>query len=273
MSKPPPRENARTATGRRITDGTEHQAPPGMVIIYGHGAGLGDFNGFAMSLTKMRGAKYGKRIVRKEVERKVKLFEFLEQTDFEFQIEELHIFSHSFGGGLALGYHLAEFERARIATFDKVQSKGRVITAKEVLESEVGILFVEDLQRAFFLGKQKKIQARLTKGAFVKIWGCNSGVADWEYTDDDYTGDGVPDVYWTALNTSPKRPCIAQAVANYFQVPAYGARSGSHVEVLVGGKWITSDAYKKTYGHYANPARVLHRLAPDRGVYHKYVPK
>ena len=111
----------------------------------------------------------------------------------------------------------------------------------------------------------------LKAGATVKIWGCNTGVKDWTYGDDDIDGDCTDDVYRTKLNTTTK-PSIAKALAAYFQRTVIAAKSGSHIEVLDGTVCMTSDAYKGKYGSWP-PATVKHRLILDQGGFFHFTPK
>ena len=87
-----------------------------------------------------------------------------------------------------------------------------------------------------------------SKKAKIKIWGCNSGIGNWIYSDEDERGNQVHDLdapasyyYWRALNEQNRpTPSIAQAFANYFQVSTYGATSGSSIQVLHQGRWIAT---------------------------------
>jgi len=145
------------------------------------------------------------------------------------------------------------------------------------------ILVKETLNRASFFGTLSTIPVRfkIAAGASMKIWGCNSGITGWVYTDDDSaTHHSVSDqnasadfYYWRTLNTrNVPKPSIAQALADYFGIRVYGAGSGSHIEVQRRGEWITSDKFKAETGRWPGAPQTL-RLHPDRGVYKKFDPR
>jgi hypothetical protein len=118
--------------------------------------------------------------------------------------------------------------------------------------------------------------------ATIKLWGCNSGIGDWVFSDPvDPQGTQwttAPAVagqyyYWRALNEAyiPK-PSIAQAFANFFGVPVWGATSGSHAEVKRNGDWVTTDRYHKETGRWPSEKQLL-RLKPDKGTYARLAPR
>jgi len=255
-------------TGSTSSSISVSKAPIGVVIIYGRGADLGNFGVFAENLRKDLVGKYGKNIEVKNIERKADFFAYLSTTKFAFQVKELHIFCHSFGTGLALGYHdpiiaakRNDFARTRLDWYYQNSKYDQLYD--DIIKLEEGILFIDDLINA--TTKKRVIQALFSpSNAFVKLWGCNSAVSGWEYDSND--------VYWGALNykRNPK-PSIAQTVATFCNVVCYGATSGSHVEVLDNGGWITSEAYGKKYAKKAS-GTLMHRLQPDKGGYVAYNP-
>lgn len=242
----------------------------GAIIIYGRGDSLGNFKVFADHLKTDLASNYQANVSLKHIETKKEFFDFLKTPNVGFTIAEVHIMSHAFGAGLALGYGGSAGGNSRKAAVTLAKQQNREVTKVEVLDAEVGIGFVEDLSRTPYSSDAATIQANLKAGATVKIWGCNAGVADWTYDDDDIDGDGADDVYWTKLNTATK-PSIAKALATYFQRTVIAAKSGSHIEVLDGQTWITSDAYKAKYGNWP-PASVKHRLVPDQGGFVNFTP-
>jgi len=130
------------------------------------------------------------------------------------------------------------------------------------------------------LRDENVMRAKFAAGAFMKLWGCNSGVSGWVYTNFDSTSrtlvsDQNADAdyyYWRALNTrNVPKPSIAQALADYFGITVYGAGSGSHIEVQRGNQWITSNKYKKETGRWPGAPQTL-RLHPDRGTYNPFKP-
>jgi hypothetical protein len=64
-----------------------------------------------------------------------------------FKIKELHVFSHSIGGGLYIGYHEPAADRVRRAAALHAEQKHTNITYDEVLDAEIGgILSAETIQ-------------------------------------------------------------------------------------------------------------------------------
>lgn len=239
----------------------------GAVIIYGRGGTLGSFTPFAESLSKRLVPTYTEAgVVVKNIERRDDFIDFVHKPGTGFSIKELHIFSHSIGGGLFPGYQDPAIGALREAAYEKAQKAGRDVTYDEVIAAEVGAVFTDNFVEGRLPGIKAAVRANLASGATLKIWGCNSGIAGWVYTD-----DGGP-YYWQALNTrNVPKPSIAQAFADYFNVPVQGATSGSHIEVQHKGKWITSDAYKKQMKKWPSGA-LPHRLHPDRGNFQEFTP-
>lgn len=235
---------------------------PGAVIVYGRGGDLGSFAVFARTLKKDLCTRYGENVMMKSIERKTEFLQFLSDTDFGYPVQELHIFSHAFGTGLALGYQDADLSRRRQdfveRELDAYYTKNRLDELYDrIIQLEEGIVFVDDLLDASSSMKTS-VQSKFTaERALVKLWGCRSAHAAWEY---DYNSP-----YWGALNykRNPK-PSIAQTVATFCGVVTYGAKSGSHIEVRDGSKWVTSDTYKSKYGRPAS-GQLPHRLEPDSG--------
>lgn len=270
------------------------QPQPVVVILYGYGAELGDLKVFANSLKKELSPKYndGKNIFIEYKKNRNEFFDYLESLDSEkFLIAELHIICHAFGAGLALGYHLTEEGNKRIDAINNMakvvqkvengnQCTQKVMSYEDVVQAEPCLLTDHlVLDNEPIKASQKKIIPKFTKDAFIKIWGCNSGVEKWIYTDD--TADPhfcFPSIiYWEALNTkNVPKPSIAQAIANFFQLNTYGATSGSNVIVkevetikkngknITTEKWISSETYKKKHKHWPGPT-VTQKLNPDNG--------
>jgi len=110
--------------------------------------------------------------------------------------------------------------------------------------------------------------------AFIKLWGCNSGVSGWGYSDSEVVdpNDRSVPYYWRAFNeqNTPK-PSIAQALARFFDRKVLGAHSGASIEVRHHNRWISTQKYKDKVGHW--PSGILpHRLVPDEGAYNVYSP-
>jgi hypothetical protein len=196
------------------------------------------------------------------------------------KIKELHVFSHSIGAGLYVGYHEATAAANRAAAVSLFQGTSTKISYDQVLNAETGGILTDHLIRDPLKSGKSALQAKFAATATAKLWGCNSGVSGWIYTDYNTASRGyVSDqdapadyYYWRALNTrNMPKPSIAQALADYFGVTVYGAGSGSHIEVQYGGKWITSTKYKEVTGRWAGEPQTL-RLHPDAGDYNGFAP-
>lgn len=249
----------------------------GALIIYGRGAELGNFKFFADDLYTTELARFGTNIQARNIERREDFFQLL--LNPPIIIRELHILSHSIGGGLFLGYgdDALNSERSHIAA----SKRGGKANYYSVLNTEKGAVFTDDLIRPPYANYRAAIQKRFTADAKIKIWGCNSGWVGWRYSDEDTSGNRVYDIdsdakyyYWRALNQlhSPK-PSIAQEFANYFQRTTYGAGSGASIQVKYQEKWIwVNDFLKATKRRFVKETDIL-RLAPDKGDYNEYEPQ
>lgn len=254
-------------------------AEEGALVIYGRGADLGNFKLFADDLVTTELAAFEKEdITIKNIERRDAFFDYLKDTVFKFKIKEMHIYSHSYGGALSIGYKDPAIANSRNGFNDTV--RGGRTNYLTVLNNEVGHIFTDDLIRKPYIDYQTKIRTIFAPNAKIKIWGCNSGIVDWAYSDMRgnervYDLDAPADYYyWRAINemNNPK-PSIAQAFADYFQVTTFGATSGSSIQVKYKGKWIGSPTYLKQTGRkYVVESDVM-RLAPDVGIYNEYKPK
>jgi hypothetical protein len=253
------------------------------VILYGNGADLGNFRFFAddtsAELIKLK--KFTRtHILIQETLNRASFFSTLSTIPTAFKIRELHVYSHSIGGGLYVGYHEPTASAVRAAAITRSLGRATKITYDEVLNAEVGGILSDHLVQDPLLRDKAAFRGKFAAGAFMKLWGCNSGVTGWVYTDYDtashsYVSDqnaSADYYYWRALNTrNIPKPSIAQALANYFGITVYGAGSGSHIEVQRGGAWITSNKYKQATGHWPGAPQTL-RLHPDRGSYNEFKP-
>jgi hypothetical protein len=142
----------------------------------------------------------------------------------------------------------------------------RPATYDRVVVAEVGAVLTDHFLAAPFSSSRSAASAAFSAGASIRLWGCNSGIANWVYSDDSEA------YYWRALNerNTPK-PAIAQAFADFFNIPCFGAQSGASIQVLHKGVWISSAAYKKSVGRWPGEPQIL-RLHPDRGAYVEYKP-
>jgi hypothetical protein len=253
------------------------------VLLYGFGAELGNFRFFAddtaAELTRLK--KFAKAdIVIKQTLDRASFVAALVGVPGGQKIKELHVYSHSIGGGLYVGYHEPTATAVREATVRRSLASSSKISYDEVLDAEVGGILADHLLRDPLKRDRMALRAKFASDAFIKVWGCNSGVSGWVYTDIDSSTNTYVSAqnapadfyYWRALNTrNTPKPSIAQALADYFGVPVYGAGSGSHIEVQRKGEWITSNKYKEENGRWPGAPQTL-RLNPDRGSYNRFSP-
>jgi hypothetical protein len=115
------------------------------------------------------------------------VFDTLSKIPSVFRIKELHVFSHSIGGGLYVGYHERAANMARDAAARHAEKLHRNISYDEVLNAEIGGILGDHLLRDPLLSDKNVMRAKFAAGAFMKLWGCNSGVSGWVYTDVDST--------------------------------------------------------------------------------------
>lgn len=252
---------------------------PKALIIYGNGGSLGNLEVFANGLRRQLAARYSAReMLIQNVILKDDFFRLLEDfsKDHAAVISELHIISHAIGGGLFTGYGVASVGEHRVSMVQRAIDREKRLTYEEVVASEIGAILTDDFLRAEIRGKGEKYRMALAPAATIKIWGCNSGIANWVYSDNGERDPRVVDeriaFYWRALNlkNSPK-PAVAQAFADFFQRKTFGAKSGAHVEVLHRGAWVSSARYRSEVNSWPSPS-LVHRLHPDRGVYHTFHP-
>lgn len=244
------------------------------VIVYGDGGELGSFKVFAESLKLEMSVKY-KKIVLQYVNRDHQFFKLLQSIDpAKENIEELHVFSHAIGAGLFLGYKDPSIAARREAVWKMAFKKKRNVTYHQALQAEVGAIQTDDLKFGAITSQQADLRKRFSSNAFIKVWGCNSGVKGWVYSDNGVVDarDTSEAYYWRAFNefNAPK-PSIAQALATFFNCKVYGAGSGASIEVKYKKKWISSQQFKNNVGHWPSGS-LPHRLVPDKGAYNEYRP-
>jgi hypothetical protein len=155
-----------------------------------------------------------------------------------------------------------------------VDNAKRKVAYHEAVNIETGAIQTDDFKTKLFEDQKINLRRKFSKDAYIKIWGCNSGVRDWVYSDNGVVdpNDTTEKYYWRAFNENniPK-PSIAKAFAEYFNRKIYGALSGASIEVKYNKKWISSKQYKSKIGHW--PSGILpHRLVPDKGAYDEYLP-
>jgi hypothetical protein len=263
------------------------------VLLYGNGYDLGNFQFYADDLAAqlVREKKFDRaNIIIKQTLNGAAYFSALMAVPLNQKIKELHVFSHSIGGGLYLGYHVADAGAIRAAAANAFPhpftGTGPRISYDQVVATEYqAALLTDHLLGPAFTGAQAQLRAKFSAGATIKLWGCNSGVSGWVYSDEDSSGHLVSDqnapaehYYWRALNTrNVPKPSIAQAFADFFGVAVYGAGSGSHVEVWYNGSWVKADAFVRATGRQPGSRRGprdpdILRLHPDHGDYNRFSP-
>ena len=242
-------------------------------VIYGEGAELGSFKVFADRISRELKGKL-KVAIFEYVTRDAEFFDALLRLDDTKRLKELHIFSHAMGAGIFLGYKDPQVQAKRVRALLQAKKQGRRVRYIDALNAEIGAIQTDDFKLGAVRKHRAALQAKFTGDAFIKIWGCNSGVRGWVYSDlgtTDPSDDSVP-YYWRAFNErhTPK-PSIAQAMATFFGVRVFGASSGANVQVRRGGKWISSKTYHQQVGHWPS-GRLPHRLVPEAGSFREYAP-
>ncbi len=253
---------------------------PGALIIHGRGADLGNFRFFVEDLKSMSVAKKYSNDAIVSAPTRDAFFAAVHAYGSRRPLAELHIFTHAWGGGLAFGYDSPLTNSKRVIEYSNLKTPRRRATYLEVLEAEIGIVFTDDLLRSPYANQRAVLRRYLTPSATIKLWGCNSGMTNWLYHDENIADQSYHfdpsnpaiNYWWRALNTqrTPK-PAIAKAVAGYFGRPVYGATSGASIQVLHHEKWIVPAAYRKATGRLPGEPQLL-RLQPDRGEYKKFLP-
>lgn len=242
------------------------------LIIYGDGGELGNFKIFADSLAKELSDNNTTSHI-KYINRDFDFFSFIESAK-DGEISQVHIFTHAIGAGIFLGYKDAAVSAQRNLTWQMARSAGRKVSYEEAVRTEIGAIQTDDFYMNPIKNKRETLRKKLSQTAFIKVWGCNSGVENWVYSDDGITDpdDNSAPYYWRAFNEKniPKRS-IAQELANYFNKPVFGAHSGASIQVKYNHKWISTKQFKQSVGHWPS-SRLPHRLVPDKGEYREHRP-
>jgi hypothetical protein len=257
---------------------TEHY-----VLIHGRGGSLGDFKLFSDTLKKQIAiSNKNAKVTQAEITRRTPFLDYLLKWPTTDLIKELHIFSHSIGAGLFLGYGDPILARDRVNLLATVAASGSIRPGfDDVRKTEEGAIFTDDLIIPPFSSEQAKLQKKLAVNGTIKIWGCNSGVSGWIYSDEDAAGNYIVDpadtsavYYWRALNErNQPKPSLAKAFAGFFGKTVYGAQSGADIHVYDSKSktWMSTTEYRKTYKKV--PSGTLpHQLVPSRGGYGAFLP-
>jgi hypothetical protein len=150
-----------------------------ILIIYGRGDHLGNFEIFAQSLARELGPEVGRdNIIQRRIERKAASFELLASPPLKLgqTISQLHIFSHSIGGGLFLGYGDVSLGQMRQRLIDRAERSFKRLSYETVVAAEEGAVLTDDFLRAPYSTMRSKLRALFSAHAQIKIWGCNSGI-------------------------------------------------------------------------------------------------
>jgi hypothetical protein len=244
------------------------------LIAYGDGGELGSFRVFADNLSRELQGKYQKMTV-EHVTRDFKLFQLIDAVNpASEQIGEMHIFSHSIGAGLFLGYKDPTLVSARRALVQSATARNARVTFVQSLRLEIGALTTDDLLHGDYANKGNQYSVKFASDAFLKIWGCNSGVEGWVYSDAGVTdpADASVDYYWRSFNeVGAPKPSFAATLARYLGRTVYGAKSGASVQVKYKQNWVSTKQYRQLVGHWPSGA-LPHRLVPDKGSYQAFSP-
>ncbi len=148
------------------------------------------------------------------------LMEFLLKTRSNEQdkIRELHVFSHAWPSGLSLNFG-GKPSSADKAALERVYGKAALsnIGANDYDEFNPIQFRISNLQ--FLNDAQiKGLRASFAPNAIVRFWGCNSGWNPPGGDTDPYTN-------------------MAEAIANYAGVTAYGSPKSTEFYAYKGGKW------------------------------------
>src|SRR5438876_3984698 len=141
------------------------------VILYGFGADLGNFRLFADDLLAdlIRLKKFTRtHVMIQETLSRAAFMDTLSTIPSAFKIRELHVFSHSIGGGLYVGYHEPAATSAREAAAMHAIAKNTKITYDEVLNAEIGGILSDHLLRDPLVRDKNALRAKFAAGAFMK---------------------------------------------------------------------------------------------------------
>ncbi len=135
------------------------------------------------------------------------------------KFRELHIFSHAWGTGLSLNYGATPGEQ-ELKDLEKIYGK---LVRQHIGSSDLDQFHANQLRVSNFQylseAQIKRLRARFTDKALIRLWGCNSGLV----------GGGNSDVYAS----------IAGTLAQYAGVTSYGAPAGTNFYAFIGTEWTT----------------------------------
>lgn len=116
------------------------------VIFFGRGGNLGNFELFAQNLAAQMRAE-GKQVEVHRTERHAQFFEYLENPPFLHtgKIASLHVFSHSIGSGLFLGYGDPILSERRNLALQRARDAGLRLYFAEILRVEDGAILSDHL--------------------------------------------------------------------------------------------------------------------------------
>ena len=144
------------------------------VILYGNGAELGNFRLFAddTSAELIRLKKFSKtHILIRETLNRASFMNTLSTIPSLFKIKEFHVYSHSIGGGLYVGYHEATANAVREAALTRSLGQARKISYDEVLNAEVGGILGDHLLREPLLTDKECLAREVRRGCVHETLG------------------------------------------------------------------------------------------------------
>jgi len=141
------------------------------IELYGDGGELGDFKIFANNVAKGLASKYSK-VVLEYVNRDTQFFDLLRGIDVtKEKIGEMHIFAHSIGAGLFLGYKDPAIAARRQAVYVSAFDANRKVTYKQAVAVEVGAIQIDDFRVGSILAMKNDLRKIFSSKSFIKIWG------------------------------------------------------------------------------------------------------
>ena len=135
------------------------------------------------------------------------------------KFRELHLFSHAWSTGLSLNYGGTPGDQ-ELKDLEKIYGK---LVRQHIGSSDYDQFHASQLRVSNFqhLSKAqiKRLRARFTEKALIRLWGCNSG----------WAASGNKDVYTN----------IASTMAQYAGVTGYGAPAGTNFYAFIDNQWTT----------------------------------
>lgn len=129
------------------------------VIAYGEGGKLGSFKPFAETLKRDLSKKYT-TVLMQYVNRDHKLFSLIDSIGPKQKIAELHIFAHSMGAGIFLGYGEPMIAAERTRLINNANIRGRHVDYFEAVKAEIGAIQTDDFKVGSLVERQTNLRSR-----------------------------------------------------------------------------------------------------------------